>query len=191
MFTRTRHGADRLAKRLGAGRRERAPPSTAAAARPSATAPSHAFRAGQVRALVATDVAARGIHVDDVACVVHYDLPADAKDYVHRSGRTGRAGAEGMVVTLAAPAQRPAAEKLFAAVGANVTVSSPGGGPARAPLPPSHVGDGGPAGRRRNRRPVHAGGGRRGAAAPRTHRAGRSPSSSEPRARSPRRVGHR
>ena len=50
-------------------------------------------------ALVATDVAARGIHVDDVACVVHFDPPADAKDYVHRSGRTGRAGAEGVVVS--------------------------------------------------------------------------------------------
>jgi superfamily II DNA/RNA helicase len=50
--------------------------------------------------LVATDVAARGIHVDDVACVVHYDPPADDKDYVHRSGRTGRAGRTGLVVSL-------------------------------------------------------------------------------------------
>jgi superfamily II DNA/RNA helicase len=52
--------------------------------------------------------------VDGVACVVQYDLPADAKDYVHRAGRTGRAGAGGMVVTLATPVQRAAAEKLFA-----------------------------------------------------------------------------
>jgi len=50
--------------------------------------------------LVATDVAARGIHVDDVACVVHFDVPGDEKDYVHRSGRTGRAGAAGVVVSL-------------------------------------------------------------------------------------------
>ncbi|MGH3370179.1 MAG: helicase-related protein, partial [Nocardioidaceae bacterium] len=47
----------------------------------------------------ATDVAARGIHVDEVACVVHFDPPADAKDYTHRSGRTGRAGADGVVVS--------------------------------------------------------------------------------------------
>jgi superfamily II DNA/RNA helicase len=52
-----------------------------------------------VQVIVATDVAARGIHVDDVACVVHFDVPTDAKDYVHRSGRTGRAGASGVVVT--------------------------------------------------------------------------------------------
>jgi len=53
-----------------------------------------------VTTLVATDVAARGIHVDDVAMVLHYDLPATDKDYVHRSGRTGRAGANGVVVSL-------------------------------------------------------------------------------------------
>ena len=50
--------------------------------------------------LVATDVAARGIHVDDVELVVHYDPPNDHKDYLHRSGRTARAGATGMVVAL-------------------------------------------------------------------------------------------
>jgi superfamily II DNA/RNA helicase len=99
VFTRTKHGADRLAKQLAAdgistaaihgnrsqGQRERA---------------LERFHRGQVTALIATDVAARGIHVDDVAVVVHHDLPATDKDYVHRSGRTGRAGAEGLVVTL-------------------------------------------------------------------------------------------
>ena len=59
-----------------------------------------AFAGGRVQALVATDVAARGIHVDDIACVVHFDPPADDKDYVHRSGRTGRAGAGGTVLSL-------------------------------------------------------------------------------------------
>jgi superfamily II DNA/RNA helicase len=53
--------------------------------------------------LIATDVVARGIHVDDVACVIHYDLPQDSKDYVHRSGRTARAGADGEVVALVIP----------------------------------------------------------------------------------------
>ena len=57
-------------------------------------------------ALVATDVAARGIHVDAVACVVHFDPPADFKDYTHRSGRTARAGAEGIVVSLVSPDQK-------------------------------------------------------------------------------------
>jgi superfamily II DNA/RNA helicase len=58
------------------------------------------FQARRVQALVATDVAARGIHVDSVGCVMHFDLPADEKDYLHRSGRTGRAGANGTVVAL-------------------------------------------------------------------------------------------
>jgi len=65
-----------------------------------------AFHRGQIDALIATDVAARGIHVDGVCAVVHLDPPADEKDYVHRSGRTGRAGAEGIVVTFVAPELR-------------------------------------------------------------------------------------
>jgi superfamily II DNA/RNA helicase len=58
------------------------------------------FGDGKLHALVATDVAARGIHVDDVDVVIHYDPPEDHKDYVHRSGRTARAGESGVVVTL-------------------------------------------------------------------------------------------
>ncbi|HEY1279504.1 MAG TPA: DEAD/DEAH box helicase [Acidimicrobiales bacterium] len=189
VFTRTRHGADRLAKRLAQVGVTVAPlhGGRTQAQRDRAL---DAFRQGRVRALVATDVAARGIHVDGVACVVQYDLPADAKDYVHRAGRTGRAGAAGMVVTLATPSQRPAAEKLFAAVGATVTVSSPGGGPARAPLSQSRVDARRRAAPRRNRQPMHVGD-RRHSAAPHTHRAGRSPSSSEPRATTPRQAGRR
>jgi len=58
------------------------------------------FAAGKLHVLVATDVAARGIHVDEIDVVVHYDPPDDPKSYVHRSGRTARAGASGVVVTL-------------------------------------------------------------------------------------------
>jgi superfamily II DNA/RNA helicase len=104
VFTRTKHGADRLAKQLAQdgirtaaihgnrsqGQRERA---------------LAGFHSGSVHALIATDVAARGIHVDNVAVVVHHDLPATDKDYVHRSGRTGRAGATGLVVTFVAEEQ--------------------------------------------------------------------------------------
>jgi superfamily II DNA/RNA helicase len=63
------------------------------------------FSAGTTRVLVATDIAARGIHVDDIALVVHVDPPAEHKAYLHRSGRTARAGAEGVVVTLMTPEQ--------------------------------------------------------------------------------------
>ena len=64
-----------------------------------------AYRSGQVKVLVATDIAARGIHVDDVDLVVHVDPPTEHKAYLHRSGRTARAGAEGVVVTVATPDQ--------------------------------------------------------------------------------------
>ena len=58
------------------------------------------FSAGKLQVLVATDVAARGIHVDEVDVVIHYDPPSDHKNYLHRSGRTARAGEDGLVVSL-------------------------------------------------------------------------------------------
>ncbi|MEO6317867.1 MAG: DEAD/DEAH box helicase, partial [Acidimicrobiales bacterium] len=71
-----------------------------------------AFGRGQVHVLVATDVAARGIHVDKVACVLQYDPPATDKDYVHRSGRTGRAGQPGTVITLVSPEKEKDVRKM-------------------------------------------------------------------------------
>ena len=65
-----------------------------------------------MHALVATDVAARGIHVDDVACVLHFDPPTDAKTYVHRSGRTARKGASGVVVSFVAADQLRDSRKM-------------------------------------------------------------------------------
>jgi superfamily II DNA/RNA helicase len=111
LFVRTKHGADRLARQLGkagvpAGaihgnlpqsRRERA---------------LAEFADGTVPVLVATDVAARGIHVDGVDRVVHFDPPAEHKTYLHRSGRTARAGAAGAVVSLVVPDQKRAVSKM-------------------------------------------------------------------------------
>jgi superfamily II DNA/RNA helicase len=77
------------------------------------------FRNGRVDVLVATDVAARGIHVDGVSLVVHVDPPNDAKDYLHRAGRTARAGASGTVVTLVLPKQRKSTGALVARAGIN------------------------------------------------------------------------
>jgi superfamily II DNA/RNA helicase len=85
-----------------------------------------AFSAGRAQALVATDVAARGIHVDDVACVVHFDPPADEKDYVHRSGRTGRAGADGMVVSLVGDDQIATVRAMQRALGLAEHLGEPG-----------------------------------------------------------------
>jgi superfamily II DNA/RNA helicase len=70
------------------------------------------FKRGKVQVLVATDVAARGIHVDDVSLVVHYDLPDNDKDYLHRSGRTGRAGRDGKVIAFVPPSRQRVARRL-------------------------------------------------------------------------------
>jgi superfamily II DNA/RNA helicase len=75
------------------------------------------FKEGRVPVLVATDVAARGIHVDDVDLVVQYDPPDDPKDYLHRSGRTARAGASGLVVALAEHGQVRDLQRLHDAAG--------------------------------------------------------------------------
>ncbi len=76
-----------------------------------------AFSEGRVKVLVATDIAARGIHVDDVALVVHSDPPAEAKAFLHRSGRTARAGASGIVVTLCQQDQNRKVRAMMAAAG--------------------------------------------------------------------------
>ncbi|HET9960649.1 MAG TPA: DEAD/DEAH box helicase [Polyangiaceae bacterium] len=98
VFTRTKHGADRLAKQLGAtGIRARA-----IHGNKSQNARERAleeFRSGEANVLVATDIAARGIHVSNVSHVVNFDLPNVAENYVHRIGRTGRAGASGRAIS--------------------------------------------------------------------------------------------
>ena len=78
------------------------------------------FSTGDVRVLVATDVAARGVHVDDVELVVHVDPPTEHKAYLHRSGRTARAGSDGTVVTITLPEQKGEVQKLMKAAGVNV-----------------------------------------------------------------------
>lgn len=111
VFVRTKHGADRLARQLtNAG--VSAAPIHGGRSQAQRERTLAAFRAGKRKALVATDVAARGIHIDDVSCVVHYDLPPDPKDYVHRSGRTGRAGASGSVDAFVTPETRSTAVAL-------------------------------------------------------------------------------
>jgi superfamily II DNA/RNA helicase len=125
VFCRTRHGADRLAKQLkGAGVEAMAiHGDRSQAQRERALA---AFSRGTAQALVATDVAARGIHVDDLPCVVHFDPPADATDYLHRSGRTGRAGKRGTVVSLVMGEQQKAVRSLQRSLGFEERLYTPG-----------------------------------------------------------------
>ncbi len=119
-FVRTKHGADRLAKQLQrtGGEAVAIHGNLAQNARQRAL---DAFAAGRSRVLVATDVAARGIHVDDVDLVVHFDPPADHKDYLHRSGRTARAGSTGVVLSLLTPDQVRDAERLYERAGVTGT----------------------------------------------------------------------
>ncbi len=133
IFCRTKRGVDRVARQLNnngvksvaihgdrtQSQRERA---------------LDTFATGGARALVATDVAARGIHVDSLPCVVHYDLPADHTEYLHRSGRTGRAGKTGTVVSLVTEDQHQAVRALQRSLGLDVRLEAPG---AAATVPTS------------------------------------------------------
>ena len=166
VFCRTRHGADRLARQL-------TKQGVAALAIHGGHAQNRRNRAlerfanGDVRALVATDVAARGIHVDDVAAVLHYDPPTDHKAYIHRSGRTARAGRTGLVVSLVQPDQVGDTKRLQRQLGlqnARIVTDSTAtdttgtvqhthsGRPAAAPRQPANQRDARRRGRGRGRR---------------------------------------
>ena len=105
IFARTKHGADRLAKKLS-----RDGFKTAAIhgdrSQNQRTQALRGFQDGYYRVLVATDIAARGIHVEGISHVVNYDLPQAPEDFIHRVGRTGRAGASGTASTFATRAER-------------------------------------------------------------------------------------
>jgi superfamily II DNA/RNA helicase len=152
LFVRTRHGAARLARQLG---RAGVPAGAlhgdmAQRARERALA---AFAAGRAPVLVATDIAARGIHVDGVDLVVHFDPPNEHKAYLHRSGRTARAGAAGNVVTLVLPEQASDVAKLLRRAGVAPAGSSAATVRSDASATPAVHGQGaGPRQRRRRRR---------------------------------------
>ena len=132
VFCRTKRGADRVVRQLQAhgvravpmhgdrtqGQRERALDS---------------FAKGRTDALVATDVVARGIHVDGLPCVVHFDPPTDHIDYVHRSGRTGRAGHTGTVVSLVTAEQHKDMHGVQRALGLEPVLLAPFSPPTPAP----------------------------------------------------------
>lgn len=122
-FVRTKHGADKLTKKMNeVGVAVGALHGGKTQAQRSRVL--EAFKSGKTNALVATDVAARGIHVDDVSLVVHVDAPENHKDYLHRAGRTARAGAVGTVVTLATHKQRKGIHGLTARAGVRLSEST-------------------------------------------------------------------
>ena len=122
VFTRTKHGAKQLARQLNA----EGIPAVDLHGNLSQNARTRnldAFHSGKVETLVATDIAARGIHVDDVALVVHADPPVEEKAYLHRSGRTARAGNEGTVITLMTDDQVRDVKALTRAAGIHPTIT--------------------------------------------------------------------
>ncbi len=137
VFCRTRRGADRLTKQLSQ-RGIRAAAIHGGRSQGQRDNALSSFAKGRVDALVATDVAARGIHVDGVACVLHYDPPEDGKAYLHRSGRTARAGAEGTVVSLIRENEVADSRKLQRALGLPGEITKPGALEKAKPAPRRH-----------------------------------------------------
>ncbi len=119
VFVRTKHGADRVARRLSRSGHS-ATQIHGDRSQSQRNAALRSFAQGHHRVLVATDVAARGIDVADVAHVVNYDMPREAEDFVHRIGRTGRASARGVASTFAAPDEKHALRKMEKALAINM-----------------------------------------------------------------------
>ncbi len=122
MFARTRYGAKKLAATI------RAYGHSATEIHSDRTLPQRrealtGFKSGKHRVLVATDIAARGIDVKEISLVLNYDLPDQAEDYVHRIGRTGRAGAKGLAITIATPEQVMQVRQIEKLLGERLTVS--------------------------------------------------------------------
>lgn len=136
IFTRTKVGATKLASRLRQ-RGYRAAPIHSDRSQNERVATLEAFRAGKVHLLVATDIAARGIDVDHVGHVVNYDVPFSAEDYVHRIGRTARAGRTGMAIMLATSRDRANLNAIERLVGFSLSGNGRKGSAAKRPQPVS------------------------------------------------------
>ena len=146
MFVRTKHGADKLARKLERQHNIKAVAMHGNLSQNQRERALAQFESGRVTTLVATDVAARGLDVDDITHVINFDPPHGDNDYVHRVGRTGRAGRSGTGVTLVLPDQRGDVSRLatrlghgeqFASSGMVVATTKPSRAarqPAAAPL---------------------------------------------------------
>jgi superfamily II DNA/RNA helicase len=149
LFTRTKRGATKLAGQLRVAGIE-ARELHGNLSQPARQRNLDAFANGTASVLVATDIAARGIHVDDIDLVLHVDPPAEHKAYVHRSGRTARAGATGVVATMVTPDQARNVHQLTRAAGISVTTTKvTPGHPLLAALSQSKHGSAGRANRSR------------------------------------------
>ncbi|HEY3645118.1 MAG TPA: DEAD/DEAH box helicase [Gammaproteobacteria bacterium] len=162
VFARTKHGANRLAEQLGKDGIQSAAihGNKSQGARTRALAD---FKAGRVRVLVATDIAARGLDIDMLPHVVNYELPNVPEDYVHRIGRTGRAGSSGEAISLVAGAERSLLREIERLLKAEIPQTVvPGFEPGQAPLHEPDARSGSARGHHAPRRHSSGGGGRQG-----------------------------
>ncbi|MEU6816705.1 DEAD/DEAH box helicase [Streptomyces sp. NPDC046860] len=155
LFLDTKHGVDQLTRHLRASG-VHAAGLHSGKSQPQRSRTLAQFKDGQITALVATNVAARGLHIDDLDLVVNVDPPADAKDYLHRAGRTARGGGSGSVVTLVLSGQRRELSQVTSEAGIEPTVTKVRSGEAAltritgARKPSGDPLDGGPAARPKN-----------------------------------------
>ena len=126
VFTQTRRGADRLAQVL-TGNKYDVVTLHSDRSQSQRNAALSSFRSGRARVLVATDVAARGIDVDDITFVINYEVPASADDYIHRVGRTARAGRNGSAITLVSPEEESMLASIERSVGVRLERSKVNG----------------------------------------------------------------
>src|SRR5690606_19020046 len=162
VFTRTKHGANRLAEQLGRDGIE-AMAIHGNKSQGARTRALGAFRDGSLPVLVATDIAARGLDIDQLPHVVNYELPNVPEDYVHRIGRTGRAGSAGSAVTLVEPEERKllvAVERVLGKPIPQVEIEGYTGWSGKPETEPEHPGE---ARARTGQRPARGGGAPRGA----------------------------
>ena len=158
VFTRTKRGCDRVAKRLS----QDGIPAQAIHGNKSQSNREKSmggFRAGKIRVLVATDIAARGIDVDDITHVVNYEIPDVPETYVHRIGRTARAGASGVAISLCAPEERDSVRDIERLIRRSITVLAgrPGTTASREASGPARAADGRHGSSGTTRRPAQRG----------------------------------
>jgi ATP-dependent RNA helicase RhlE len=181
VFVRTKHGADKLARKLGRDHDVHAAVMHGNMSQNARERSLQRFESGRVSTLIATDVAARGLDVDEITHVINFDVPDDRDTYVHRTGRTGRAGASGVAASFVLPDQHHEMQKIATDLGLHTEYHADRNGAGDGVQPRTRGGggrggnvNGGGRGKRNGRRSANGGGPRTYSARPPRNRRRRS-----------------